>query len=155
MKTRQNLPFFLVVYRDSWCIGDGLTLIIYEIFRQKSGTKAVKNESKSKPPLLVNVRFFSFPSVQKAEIGHKKKRTTIFVPLFSHVDIFRIYCPGHNYTAVPKSFYFYFPGRSPCVLVMYSTAVQDSERNSLNPFISSTLRTSRKIKRNPKKISAV
>jgi hypothetical protein len=62
-----------------------LTLIIYEIFRHKSGTKAVKNESKSKPPLLVNVRFFSFPSgqrVQKAEIGHKKKRTTSFVPLF-------------------------------------------------------------------------
>jgi hypothetical protein len=62
-----------------------LTLIIYEIFRQKSGTKAVKKESKSKPPLLVNVRFFSFPSgqcVQKAKIGHKKKRTTIFVPLF-------------------------------------------------------------------------
>jgi hypothetical protein len=34
---------------------------------------------------LVNVRFFSFRSgqrVQKAEIGHKKKRTTSFVPLF-------------------------------------------------------------------------
>jgi hypothetical protein len=60
-----------------------VTLIIYEIFRQKSGTKAVKNESKSKPPLLVNVRFFSFPSgqcVQKTEIGHKKKRTSNFDP---------------------------------------------------------------------------
>jgi hypothetical protein len=76
-----ELPFHCTYSSNSVQI----TLIIYEIFRHKSGTKAVKNESKSKPPLLVNVRFFSFPSgqrVQKAEIGHKKKRTTSFVPLF-------------------------------------------------------------------------
>jgi hypothetical protein len=84
------------------CGGErSLTLIIYEIFRQKSGTDAVKTESKSKPPLLANVRFFPFPvgSVCKTRKPDTKKRgqpllcrfLCRFLCCFSHVDIFRIY----------------------------------------------------------------
>jgi hypothetical protein len=83
------------------CGGErSLTLIIYEIFRQKSGTEAVKTESKSKPPLLADVRLFSFPSgqrVQNAETGHKKKRATTFVPLFVPLFVLLFACRHFSY----------------------------------------------------------
>jgi hypothetical protein len=101
--SRKRTPFYPAVVITRTSNTDNKRNISTEK-RHKSGKKRIQKQTSAfgKCPL-----FFLSRRVQKAEIGNKKKRTTIFVPLFvplfacpmSDVDIFRtgIVTVNYNY----------------------------------------------------------